>query len=284
MLMWGSVIPLLAYLLERWDPFLLTAFRHALAVPVVWLLLWALDRRPALPISLPWQRLLALGGALAMHAHLYTLGIAHSNVITAAVISACTPLTAGLMSWLVFRNVPSAPERLAVVLAMTGGVIAVVDWTGGPAPRLALRGGEVLILCASLCWSWYSMTSQRWLAGVSQLRITGVTLSMGSALMVAGYVALLLLGVAGGPPEVTPIDVGLLLFIAGGSVVGGLFLWNYGVSRLGVLVAAMYTNLMPVVAIGVGMGMGADARPGQLVGGALVIAGVVQAQVRRRSA
>ena len=283
MALWGSVIPLLSHLLERWDPYLLTVLRNLLAVPVVWLLLWMLERRQTLPVSVGWPRLLMLGTALMAHGYLYTLGIAWSNVITAAVISACSPLTAGLVGWLVFRTPPSRPERLAVVLAIVGGLVAVIDWTSGPVPRLALRGGELLILAASVSWAWYSMASQRWLAGVSQLRITGLTLAASAALMSMGYVLLLTAGVATGPPAVLAADAGLIAFAVLGPVVGGLFLWNYGVSRLGVLVASMYTNFIPVVAIGIGIAMGTDARPGQLVGGLLVIAGVVQAQLRRRN-
>lgn len=281
MLVWGSMIPLLSYLLQRWDPYLLTALRNALAVPVIWLMLYALERRQTLPVSVGWPRLLMLGASLMLHGFLYTVGIGLSNIITAAVISACSPLTAGLVAWVVFRQPPSPAERLAVVLAIAGGMVAVVDWTSGPVPRLALRGGELLILVASVSWAWYSMASQRWLAGVSQLRITGLTLAAGSSLMCVAYALLFVLGLAAAPPTVTQSDAGLLAFIVLGSVVGGLFLWNYGVSRLGVLVASMYTNLMPVVAIGIGIAMGTDARPGQLVGGVLVIIGVAQAQLRR---
>ena len=282
MCMWGSVIPVLSFLLQRWDPFLLTAFRNACAVPVIWLLLYLLERRQTLPVAVGSTRLLALGAALTAHGFLYTVGIAHSSVITAAVLSACTPLSAGLVAWLVFKTPPSRAERLAIVMAIVGGLVAVVDWTSGETPRLALRGGEILILISSLAWSWYSMASQRWLAGVSQLRITGLTLGAGASLMTIGYLTLWALGLAAAPPAIDGTDAALLVFTVLGSVVGGLFLWNYGVSRVGVLVASMYANLMPVVAISVGMAMGSDARPGQLVGGVLVIAGVLQAQLRRK--
>lgn len=283
MFLWGTLIPLLSYLLRRWDPYLLALVRNALAVPVLWLLLAVLERRHPLPIAISRWRLLALGSAFAGFSYFYTLGIAHSNVITAAVIAAASPLVASLMVWASTRVAPTRAERLAMALAVAGGAAALVNWTGGSLPRLAVRGGEPLLVLASACWSWYSLFNQRWLAGVSQLRITTLTLTAGSLVLLVTYLLLLALGVAHGPPAHLRLDDFVLIAWAVlGAVVAGLFLWNFGVSRLGVLVATMYANLIPVVAITIGVLMGATARPGQLLGGVLVIAGVVQAQLRRR--
>jgi drug/metabolite transporter (DMT)-like permease len=53
------------------------------------------------------------------------------------------------------------------------------------------------------------------------------------------------------------------------------------VNRSGIVVALIYLNMMPVVAIAITALLGTPPRLFQVVGGALVIAGVLQSQLRR---
>ncbi len=61
----------------------------------------------------------------------------------------------------------------------------------------------------------------------------------------------------------------------------GLIAWNHGVNRSGIVVALIYLNMMPVVAIAITALLGTPPRLFQIVGGGLVIAGVLQSQLRR---
>jgi len=62
----------------------------------------------------------------------------------------------------------------------------------------------------------------------------------------------------------------------------GVLLWNFGVRRLGIVVASIYLNLIPVISVLIAVALGYEARWEQLVGGALVLAGVAWSQVRGR--
>ena len=44
-LLWGTMVPTVAHLLERWDPYFLAAFRYIGALPVMWAALALLERR-----------------------------------------------------------------------------------------------------------------------------------------------------------------------------------------------------------------------------------------------
>ena len=46
---------------------------------------------------------------------------------------------------------------------------------GGDSGAMEFRGGELLLVVANVLWTWYSMMAQRWLAGYSQLHISGLT-------------------------------------------------------------------------------------------------------------
>jgi drug/metabolite transporter (DMT)-like permease len=144
----------------------------------------------------------------------------------------------------------------------------------------------VLVIGANVIWTWYSMMAQRWLAGHSQLQITGLTALTG----VAGLYSVIALAGASGLAEFR-VDLSLepllLVLAAGASVAVGNSLWHYGVSRVGVTLAAMYGNLIPIVAAAIAFWAGTPPTAAQLIGAAVIIAGVLYAQtmaLRRRPA
>ena len=70
------------------------------------------------------------------------------------------------------------------------------------------------------------------------------------------------------------------LFFNSGGIALATVTWNYGVRLIGVVVATLYLNLIPLATLATAMLLGIEPRPLQLVGGAIVLAGVVQAQLR----
>jgi len=60
-----------------------------------------------------------------------------------------------------------------------------------------------------------------------------------------------------------------------------VLLWNTGVSLVGVPVASLFSNSAPVFAIGLGALMGFTPSWLQLAGGAVVLAGIAQLQIRQ---
>src|SRR3546814_8890877 len=60
----------------------------------------------------------------------------------------------------------------------------------------------------------------------------------------------------------------------------GNYLWHFGVGRIGIAVASMYTNLIPVTAALVAfVWVGTHPTLNQLVGAVVIIAGVLYAQL-----
>lgn len=282
-LAWGSVIPVLNLLLPVWDPVFLAAIRYLLAAPVFVILLRLLERGPLLPAGVPQWRLWVLGAVgVGLFAPLFTLGIAHANPVVAAVVSAAAPVVAVIVAR-VFFAIPLDRSILpAIVLAVIGGGLAT--WSPDDAGHVfAIRGGEILMLLATACWAWYSIAAQRWLGGMSQLRITGLTLAPGAVIVTAIYLLLGAVGLAELPPAAPrdALDAALLGWVVLASVVLGVFLWHYGVRHVGVVVAALYMNLVPVVAVAILAALGTPPSWNQLAGGALVVAGVIYVQLRQ---
>lgn len=282
MIGWGSMIPLLNLLFERWDPWFLAAVRYGAAAPLLLLLLVLTERRRP-PAQVAAWRIWLLGAiGIGAFAPLYTLGVAHAHPVTAAIISAAGPAVAALVARLGFGLPLDRRMGPAILLAFAGATLATYDpaRAGGP---FDLRGGEALLLLASACWAWYSLAAQRWLKGCSQLRITGLTVAPGAVVILLAYAAARLAGAADALPPLPrgAADQAMFAWMILVPVVAGTLLWNFGVRTLGLVVAALFLNLIPIAAVAITAAIGIAPSLNQLLGGALVLAGVIQAQLRQ---
>jgi len=278
---WGSQIPVLNDLFGRWDPYFLAAVRYVLAVPVLLLILAVIEpSRSMLRPLLEW-RVWALGTALGIFVPLYTLGVAHANPNTAAILGSTGPVVAIFVARAGFGMKMERAMAPSIVLAMAGGVLATYDPARAGSP-FDIRGGEFLILLSSVCWNWYSLAAQRWLAHWSQVRISCITMVPGGLISLLIYLGAVASGAAS-PLTTAPtqaLDLGLIVWMTVGAVIIGLFGWNYGVRHLGLVVASLFLNFVPVFAILITTILGTPPTIMQLLGGALVLAGVMASQLR----
>jgi drug/metabolite transporter (DMT)-like permease len=279
---WGTMIPAMNHLLKGWDPFFLALSRYLLPVPPMLLALRLMERdTPWFAGFAPWRWWILGAVGIGLFPPLFTLGLAHTNPITAAILSSTSPAITAIVGWVAFRL--PIPLRMVPGIGLTvlGCAYATYD------PALAgmpfdLRGGEILIIAASACWSWYSITVQRWLTGCSQLRIAGVTTATGAVVLIVVYVAASFFGIATLPPAVprTALDAALFLWLAYVPVMLGNLLWHNGVRKLGPVIAALFLNLMPISAVLITAAFGIEPSFQQLAGGAVVLVGIMLAQLR----
>jgi drug/metabolite transporter (DMT)-like permease len=282
MFFWGSMIPVISALFATWDAPALSAVRYTIAIPLVLALVFAFDRAALTPGNLPIWRIWFIGGiGIAGFNTFYVLGIAFSGPITAAIIGPCSPLVAAFLARAFFSVPLTRGTGLALVLAVGGGLIAVVGRPpGGDADATLL--GIAFLLISFACWTWYSLAGQRWLGHLSQLTLTAFTMTSAMVWLIAIDVVAVSAGWAEMPtaePSAGAVVLMMWLAVSGSAI--GVFLWNSGVKKLGVVVASMYLNLCPIIAVLVSIAFGARPSAWQLIGGAVVLAGVVQGQVRR---
>lgn len=181
-----------------------------------------------------------------------------------------------LVAWVLKGARPDGAMQLALV----GAVIGIAG--GHDLARVHAPGaGEALMVLSNFLWSWYSLAAQDWLRGWSHLRIAAWSIGMAGVTSFALAAALLLLGVARVPPVPDLTDALVLVYIVAGPTLFGLLGWNYGVRVLGLSVSGLYMNLVPVTAVLTAIALGDTLNLWQLGGGLLIIAGIVQAQVRR---
>ena len=281
-LIWGAMIPVLAHLAQHYDKWLLAWLRYLLGMPVLWLAMLGSKRPAARPKPLHPGRLLQVGGAMTAFSVFYTFGVAHAHPATAAIVLMCGPISAAVLARLMLgaRTAPGFALTLALVVA--GGIVVVLGAPGRAFGSIGLQGGEILLVIAQLCWSWYSIRAQQWLADRGQIALSALTSTVASALL--GLVCLVVWMTAGldWPAEMPgAVDLGMMVWVGVLGVAVAIVLWNIGVSMVGVAVASLFSNSAPVFAIGVAALMGVEPTWLQLVGGGVVMAGIAQLQLRQ---
>ena len=282
-LFWGMNIPMTAILFRTFDPIFMAPVRVTIGALVLLGIVLAVHGWRGLGIGIPVSRLAAMTLSMAGFYVLYNLGLRYTNTITAAAIMAGGPVYTALILRMLFRTPLERGFWTAAALTLIGAGIAVYGRASDTGQGLTLQGGEPLILLSMVCWTLYSIWSQRWYdPAVPQLRRTYAAL-VGSALWLFLFWAFARATGLIGPPELNPgpdAVVWLLITAVFATALGG-FAWNIGVNRVGIAAGTLWQNTVPVFAVLISLLFGIVPTFEQVIGGAIVIAGVLYMQWRR---
>lgn len=270
-LLWGAQIPALHALGARWDPFTLNFIRYLLAATAFAVILRAVPARAA--GQLRPGRGLMLGALMAGFGILFTTGAVIGDPVATATVAALMPLTASLVNWAVIGTPPAGRTVAALAFVIPGAALATPSG-GGTVSHPVL--GILLMVFAQATWALYSLYAQAWTPGWSQIARTAVSVRASLPFHAAAFAAVVALGpVRAAPAEAMALDATLILAVTLGPLVLGVVLWNASVARLGLPVAALHLNLIPVVGIALAALLGAWPSLAQLAGAAMVVAAMV---------
>jgi drug/metabolite transporter (DMT)-like permease len=170
-------------------------------------------------------------------------------------------------------------------IAISGRARAATEaGAAAPAGLFSLQGGEILVVLGICSWTAYSILAQRWFeAGTPQLRRTFLTTVGALPWLFFFWACARVVGLVG-PPNLHPGTVPVLQLLVAAVFCTGLatVAWNVGVSRLGIQTGGLWQNTVPVFAVLIAMlFFGVQPLPEQLIGGAVVLAGVLYMQWQR---
>jgi drug/metabolite transporter (DMT)-like permease len=279
--LWGLNIPLTSSLLKSFDPFWVSPCRYIIASLVLGGLVWATFgvRQLCSPISM--GRLAIMSLSVASFLLLYNLGLNYTQPITAAAISAGAPVYVAVVSRVMTGSRLEKGFFGATLLTLIGAGIAIFGRANASGLGLQLQGGELLLVLAIVSWTVYSILAQRWFTpDTPALRRTYLS-SLGAVPWLLLFWLLARLSGFAGEPNLNPsASAWLTLLIAAVfctalATVG----WNMGVARLGIATGGMWQNTVPVFAVLISLVFfDVIPLPAQLIGGAVVMAGVLYMQ------
>ncbi len=280
-LIWGVNVPLMKVGLDRVAGFEFAFNALRLAISALVLLALAL-REKAPPISRPpglWKSIL-LYAVIASGVYQWTflLGLSQTRSGNGALIMATVPAWTAVLARVFLKERLSRLSFSGLLVAWTGTLIVALQ-KGLSGDREELWG-NIAMLLAALSWAGATVQSRQVLPYVSPLRLSAIA----SVLMLPLHFVLGGTSLAGIAPLLPEPQVwGPLLYAGGLSTGVALAMWNYGVGHSGAAHAAVFQNLVPVVALlSAWLIRNEPVTNPQLVGGALIITGVILMRRGRR--
>lgn len=271
---WGANFVAMKYVVTAMPPVGAQLVRYAIAASAMLAFLY---RREG-GIGLPRRDLLLVlvfgGLGTGGYQMLWSTALRTIPAGESALLVAATPILVAIIAALVGADSLDARKLLGIVLSIVGVVVVVVAGSG-----FALGGdlsGAVLTLLGDLLWSIYVVIAARMLRRTSALRLSAWAALAGMVTMIPlGLVQLGRIDLGAVPPLAWLAIAGSgLLSVAVGNIVNFRAIGLLGPTRV-----TNYQFLSPVVAIVAGvLVLGEVVVPGQLLGGAVIVAGILVAR------
>lgn len=274
-LIWGVNIPLMKIGLTGVEPFAFNAARLLLSALVLALLALrerspSVERPPGLWKSVLLYAVIASG----IYQWTFLLGISSQTASgsgNGSLIMATVPLWTALLARLLLGESLRGQAKLGLAIALIGTLVVALE-KGVSGDRALLRGNFFMLLSA-VAWAWGTVQSRRVLPYISPMRLSAISAVAMLPLQFALAGSTLFRFV----PHLREANVWAPLIYAGVLSTGlALPMWSYGVRHSGAAQAAVFQNLVPIVAITTAwLVRGEPVTPVQVIGGALIIGGLV---------
>ncbi|MET4639000.1 DMT family transporter [Mycetocola sp. 2940] len=249
------------------SPLQLTAIRWAIAAPflvVLAVLIEKPDWRAALR-EWPMHLLQAAFGLIGFCLFSYQ-ALAHTTALNAALVGATNPVLIAVVAALLIRERIRRTSSLGLVTSLVGVFLILTNGKLLEVFTTEYNVGGLWMLGAVMVWTVYTILGRTLKTGP----VTSAAVQSVFAAAVLAPVTLLI----GGPITLDSAGWWGVLYIGLFPSVLSLMLWNISVKKIGAGRAGIYLNLMPVFTALMALAMGTPITLVQVLGGALVIAGV----------
>lgn len=262
---------------ELVPPLALSFWRWSLALLLLLPFAWPHLRRDAAALRKSWRILVVLGalGIGAFNTLLY-MGLQTTSAVNGLLLQSLQPGLILTLGAILFSQRIYLPQVLGILLSIAGAVTIIAR--ADPASLLALRfnGGDLIIGCAVLVWSLYSVLLRK-RPGVHPLSLLAATLGVGVASVLPFYAAEVASGRLIASTAESWMAIGYVCVFP--SLVAYLC-YNRGVELIGPTAAGLYLNIMPVMgALLAAIFLGEAIKPFHFAGVTLIASGIACAAI-----
>jgi drug/metabolite transporter (DMT)-like permease len=205
----------------------------------------------------------------------FTLGVGLTTAANTALVYSTAPVWGMLLAFALGWERPRISGVLGIGLCLAGvGAIVYgsLDFAG------TSLVGDALILVAAVCWGSYTVLTLSFLRRYSALAVAAYAMTFG------GLAAFPLEALDPASLDLTALDGltwGAAAYSALCSSAFGFAAWGWGVSHVGANRVLVYQYLVTLIGVSTGvLLLGEDFGAGQLIGAAVILAGVYLARSR----
>ena len=290
---WGTNYSIVKSAFEEIDPQAFNAMRMLIASSIFLAVIIAMNRArraragavnsvfhtPAPLTRRDWVVLVALGAAgHALYQYLFVGGLALTSVANSSLLLAATPVVVGIISALAGHERPGPLHWVGAALSLTG--IYIVVSHGGAGQPASLRG-DLMMAAAVCCWAIYTIGAGPLMTRHSPVGVTGVSMGIGTLI----YAPLMLPRLRATPWTALSTATWLaILYSALFALCIAYTIWYTAVREIGSARTAVYSNVVPIIAMLTAVVfLGERLTPGRMLGALAVLIGVALTRVRPRA-
>jgi drug/metabolite transporter (DMT)-like permease len=272
MVIWGSTFVVTKGINDQVQPFTLAFVRVAIGALV--LLVGAFVRQVRGGAHSPWSALpwggmvaMALIGVVGFYA-VFNYSLVYTSASQGALVQSCIPAMTALVAVVWLREHASLLRWTGIVLSMVG-VLIVFSGAAAQSGNGSLLG-NFLMFTSAVLWGVYTSMAKR-VANFDPLQITAGILGVGALLLLplSGFEV-----AAAGMPQVNLQGwLGMAYLGAGASGIAWM-LYSAALKHVDASEAGVYTNLIPIVGVALGIMLGEPLSVRAIVGGLVVLVGV----------
>lgn len=244
-----------------------SAFYRLLIPAMILAPTWLLPGRRTI-LSVRHYAIIAVGALFfALDLALYNTSILQTNAANATLLGNNTPIAVGLLSWMLFKRRPPWSFWAGLALAV-GGAVVIINSDLGRHAQFGM--GDGMALAAAACFGVYLIATER-------VRIHTDTLEFLRVAIIFSAIFMFLFALALRVPLAIPDHRSFLALLGLGliSQLGGYFALTYALGHLPATITSVsLLSQGPLTAILATLLLGEPLTKPQIVGGALVLAGV----------
>jgi len=277
MMVWGSSFAVTKASLAQVPPITFAFIRFSIA-SLTLLILAAVQRRRAGPAAAPapgWRGVVLVGlTGVTLYYITSNLALYYATASQGALVQSAIPAVTALLAALVLKEQLARRQWLGIGLSVMGALLIVAVAGAGAPDSSQSRNpllGAALMFGAVLVWAIYTVLVKQ-LARADPYLLKAYSAVAGTLLLAP----VALLELRGQPlPALSGADWLRLLYLGVLSSGFGYFLYNWSLAHLSAGQTANFVNLMPIAGVLIAiLFLGEAVVPVQLLGGAVVLAGV----------
>jgi len=245
-LVWGANYTIGKWGMVGFDPLTFNVVRFLGATPLLFLLLYALEKNLRIELKDCWElALLGLFG-ITLYQTLFMASVKYATATNASLMLAISPVFTAIFAWLAGQERLGTKGRWGSALSLVGVVFVLLFGTNKLALGWDVLRGDLIAIFASSVWGLYPILAKRMLRKYSALK----TMTYSSLF---GTIFFLVIGLKG----VLAITWSEITFAAWGSMLYsialvtafGLVVWYHAISRIGANRVMPYMYAVPAVAV-----------------------------------
>ena len=281
MLLFSFSLPILEILGDQYSVTALVVVRNILSGGFLLVLGMMVERHHRLT-RMGWRHAFYAGGFWYLVTMIcLTYAVVFTGAFATAVILSLIPVVSALIDVATGQDRIGPRLALALLISISGGVLASVGFQ--ETARFAIGFGEIMLFLGVSCWVMMSRYVDQNMKDEPPITGLGVIILLPGLMLLVVMIGLEVTGIeqSGIGKAMSQDDVMLMVFLGIVSSAGSMVFWFRGVARLGVTIASLQQNLVPVFVLVQIAILGQDLDPIKILGGVLVVMGALIAQIRR---